>query len=55
MVTSLNEARKFAFRAYSGLTHKVIEFPGYFHELEKEKAIRARVVSESIGWFKSHS
>jgi alpha-beta hydrolase superfamily lysophospholipase len=53
-VTNLNDARKFAFRAYGGLTHKVIEFPGYFHELEKEKEIRARVVSESVAWFRSH-
>lgn len=53
-VTNLNEARKFAFRAYAGMNHKVIEFPSYFHELEKEKAIRARVVAESIAWFKSH-
>lgn len=53
-VTNLNEARKFAFRAYGGLTHKVIEFPGYYHELEKEKEIRSRVVSESIAWFGSH-
>ncbi|MGE3260861.1 MAG: alpha/beta fold hydrolase [Bacteriovoracia bacterium] len=54
MVTNLNEARKFAFRAYAGMTHKVIEFPSYYHELEKEKAIRPRVVAESIAWFKSH-
>ncbi|MGZ3693196.1 MAG: alpha/beta fold hydrolase [Bdellovibrionota bacterium] len=54
LVTNLNDARKFAFRAYSGMTHKVIEFPGYYHELEKEKEIRARVVSESVGWFKNH-
>lgn len=55
LVTNLNEARKFAFRAYSGMQHKVIEFPGYFHELEKEKEIRPRVVSESVAWFRSHS
>lgn len=54
-VTSLNDARKFAFQAYSGLRHKVIEFPGYFHELEKEKEIRERVVSESIAWFRSQA
>ncbi|RZA07669.1 MAG: alpha/beta fold hydrolase [Proteobacteria bacterium] len=53
-VTNLNEARRFAFRAYSGLRHKVIEFPGYYHELEKEPGVRARVVSEAIAWFKSH-
>ena len=53
-VTNLNEARKFAFRAYNGLQHKVIEFPGSFHELEKEKEIRPRVVAESLAWFKSH-
>lgn len=54
LVTNLNEARKFAFRAYAGMNHKVIEFPSYYHELEKEKAIRPRVVAESIAWLKSH-
>jgi acylglycerol lipase len=53
-VTNLNDARQFAFTALSGLRHKVVEFPGCFHELEKEDSIRARVVSESIAWFKSH-
>jgi acylglycerol lipase len=53
-VTNLTEARKFAFQAYAGLRHKVIEFPGYFHELEKEPEIRERIVSESIAWFRSH-
>lgn len=53
-VTNLNDARKFAFKAYAGMKHKVIEFPGYYHELEKELGIRDRVVSESIAWFKSH-
>jgi len=53
-VTNLNEARRFAFRAYAGLRHKVIEFPGYYHELEKETGVRDRVVSEAIAWFKSH-
>lgn len=53
-VTNLNESRRFAFQAYGSLKHKVIEFPGYYHELEKEKAIRARIVSESLAWFKSH-
>ncbi len=53
-VTNLNEARKFAFQAYGGLKHKVIEFPGYYHELEKEPGIRERVVSESLAWITSH-
>lgn len=53
-VTNLTESRKFAFQAYSGLHHKVIEFPGFLHELEKEPEIRDRVVSESIAWFRSH-
>ncbi|HEY8280024.1 MAG TPA: alpha/beta fold hydrolase [Bdellovibrionota bacterium] len=53
-VTNLSEARRFAFQAYSGQKHKVIEFPGSFHELEKESGIRTRVVTESIGWFRSH-
>jgi alpha-beta hydrolase superfamily lysophospholipase len=55
LVTNLNESRKFAFRAYAGIKHKVIEFPGYYHELEKEKDIRPRIVSESLAWFKSHT
>lgn len=54
MVTNLNEARRFAFAAYAGMKHKVIEFPGYYHELEKEPDIRDRIVSESISWFNSH-
>lgn len=54
-VTNLNEARKFAFKAYAGVKHKVIEFPGYYHELEKEPGVRERIVSESIAWFKSHN
>ena len=53
-ITHLGEARRFAFRAYSDLRHKVIEFPGYFHELEKEPEIRDRVVKESIAWFRSN-
>jgi alpha-beta hydrolase superfamily lysophospholipase len=53
-VTNLDEARRFAFRAYAGLRHKVIEFPGYYHEIEKESGVRSRVVSEAIAWFKSH-
>lgn len=53
-VTNLNESRRFAFQAYAGMKHKVIEFPGYFHELEKEKAIRPRIVSESLAWISSH-
>jgi lysophospholipase len=53
-VTNLGESRRFAFRAYAGQRHKVIEFPGMFHELEKEPSARPRVVSESIAWFRSH-
>lgn len=53
-VTSLSEARRFAARAYPGQRHKVIEFPGSFHELEKEPAVRARVVAESIAWLRVH-
>lgn len=53
-ITNLSEARKFAFQAYAGMKHKVIEFPGYYHELEKEPAIRPRIVSESLAWFRSH-
>ena len=52
-VTNLAAARHFAFLAYSGQRHKVIEFPDMFHELEKEPAVRVRVVSESITWFRS--
>lgn len=54
-ITNLNEARRFAFTAYNSTKHKVIEFPGFFHELEKEPEIRERVVQESVAWFKSHS
>jgi acylglycerol lipase len=54
-VTNLNEARRFAFQAYAGMKHKVIEFPGYFHELEKETDIRPRIVAESLAWLKSHA
>ncbi len=53
-VTNLNSARDFAFRAYAGQVHKVVEFPGIYHELEKEPAVRQRVVSESLAWFRSH-
>lgn len=54
-VTNLSEARRFAFRAYGGQRHKVIEFPGAFHELEKEPGVRPRVLSESLAWLRSHS
>jgi alpha-beta hydrolase superfamily lysophospholipase len=53
-ITNLVAARHFAFRAYAGQRHKVIEYPGMFHELEKEPAVRDRVVSETIAWFRSH-
>lgn len=53
-VTNLNESRRFAFNALTDQKHKIIEFPGCFHELEKEPAIRGRVVSEAIAWFTSH-
>lgn len=53
-VTNLNEARKFAFHAYGTMKHKVIEFPGYYHELEKEPGVRDRIISETIGWFQNH-
>jgi lysophospholipase len=53
-ITNLQDARRFAFRAFAGQKHKVIEFPGMFHELEKEPAVRSRVVSESVAWFRSH-
>ena len=49
------DARRFAFRAFAGQRHKVIEFPGMYHELEKEPEVRNRVVSETIAWFRSHS
>jgi alpha-beta hydrolase superfamily lysophospholipase len=53
-VTNLLESRRFAFRAFPGQRNKVLEFPGMYHELEKEPEVRARVVSESLAWFKSH-
>jgi alpha-beta hydrolase superfamily lysophospholipase len=54
-VTNLNEARRFAFKAYSGLRHKVIEFPGCYHELEKEPEVRARVLAETVAWYRRHT
>lgn len=53
-VTNLDEARQFAFQAYASMKHKVIEFPGYYHELEKEPGVRPRLIQESIAWLKSH-
>lgn len=53
-ITNLAAARRFAYQAYSSQKHKVIEFPGLYHELEKETAVRERVVGESIAWFRSH-
>jgi len=54
-ITSLMEARKFAFHAYASLKHKVVEFPGMRHELEKELECHARILSESLAWFRSHN
>lgn len=54
-VTNLSESRRFAFNGLADRKHKVVEFPGYYHELEKEPAIRDRVVREAIAWFTSHS
>jgi lysophospholipase len=54
-VTNLLAARRFASKAYSGLRHKVIEFPGCRHELEKEPEIRPRVLAESLAWFRRHT
>ncbi len=54
-VTNLAEARRFASSAYSGQIHKVLEFPEFFHELEKEPGVRQRIVSESLAWFRSHA
>lgn len=53
-VTDLLAARSFAFSALSSMRHKVIEFPGMLHELEKEP-IRERVVAESLAWFRGHT
>jgi alpha-beta hydrolase superfamily lysophospholipase len=53
-ITNLFEARRFAIGAYSGRRHKVIEYPGMFHELEKEPELRPRIVSESVAWYRSH-
>lgn len=52
-ITNLGEARRFAFRAYAGQRHKVIEFPGICHELEKEPGCRSRLLTESLAWFRS--
>jgi acylglycerol lipase len=54
-VTNLDEARKFAFQAYGSMKHKVIEFPGYYHELEKEPGIRSRIVNEATAWLRAHA
>lgn len=54
-VTNLTEARRFAFNGLASVKHKVVEFPGQRHELEKEPEIRARVVKESIAWMLSHN
>lgn len=54
-VTNLADARKFAFKAYGGQKHKVLEFPGFYHELEKEPEIRQRVLLESLAWFRTHT
>ncbi len=53
-VTNLSDARRFAFSAFGSQRHKVIEFPGCYHELEKEPECRPRLVSESLAWFKNH-
>lgn len=54
-VTNLNESRRFAFHGLADRKHKIVEFPGYYHELEKERGIRDRVVRETIAWFTSHA
>lgn len=54
-ITNLNDSRRFAFHALANMHHKVIEFPGYRHEIEKETEIRPRVVSECVSWFQSHA
>jgi acylglycerol lipase len=54
-ITNLTAARKFAFNGLSSIKHKVVEFPDQRHELEKEPAVRARVVKESIAWMLSHN
>jgi acylglycerol lipase len=53
-ITNLSDARRFAFHAYSNLRHKVIEFPGCYHEIEKEPAVRERVLNETVGWYRTH-
>lgn len=53
-IANLQEARKFAIHAFSDRRHHVVEFPGRFHELEKEPEARARVISESLAWFRKH-
>jgi alpha-beta hydrolase superfamily lysophospholipase len=53
-ITNLLDSRRFAFQAFPGQRNKVLEFPGMFHELEKEPEVRERIVSESLAWFKSH-
>ena len=52
-ITNLLAARSFAFHALSAIKHKVIEFPGALHELEKE-SLRGRVLQETFAWFESH-
>lgn len=53
-VVNLEAARSFGTRAFSGRQHRIAEFPGFRHELEKEPKIRSRIVGEVISWFLSH-
>lgn len=52
-LVDLLASRSLAFAAFSSTRHKVIEFPGARHELEKD-SVRNRVVAETMAWLRSH-
>jgi acylglycerol lipase len=52
-IANLLSSRNFAFKAFTNLRHKVIEYPGMRHELEKEP-VRESLVSETLAWFNSN-
>ena len=52
-IANVMSARAFAFEAYANLRHKVVEYPGMRHELEKEP-VRESVVTETLSWLDSH-
>jgi hypothetical protein len=51
-IANLADARRFANIAFPAHKHQTIEFPQQLHELEKEPQVRARILSESLAWFR---